>query len=77
MNAVADTVNNDPAIQGRLKVVFVPDFSVKRAQRVYAAAWAMIPFWCWPTTRRRSNARSGSAPYGATRRRGRARQSTR
>jgi glycogen phosphorylase len=37
INAVADTVNTDPAVDGRLRVVFVPDFSVKSAQRIYPA----------------------------------------
>jgi starch phosphorylase len=35
INAVAETVNNDPAVGGRLKVVFLPDFSVKIAQHIY------------------------------------------
>jgi starch phosphorylase len=38
INAVAEVVNRDPDIQGRLKVVFVPDFTVKTAQWVYPAA---------------------------------------
>src|SRR5262249_38851875 len=37
INAVAETVNNDPDVGGRLRVVFLPDFSVKSAQRIYAA----------------------------------------
>lgn len=37
INAVADVVNNDPALRGRLKVVFLPDFSVKSAQHIYPA----------------------------------------
>jgi len=31
-------VNDDPDVAGRLKVVFLPDFNVKNAQRVYPAA---------------------------------------
>jgi starch phosphorylase len=38
MNAVGDVVNNDPEVRGRLKVVFIPDFNVKNAQRIYPAA---------------------------------------
>ncbi|MDP2787266.1 MAG: glycogen/starch/alpha-glucan phosphorylase [Pseudomonadota bacterium] len=38
VNAVADVVNRDPDVAGRLKVVFVPDFSVKVAHHVYPAA---------------------------------------
>jgi len=37
INAVAEMVNNDPAVRGRLKVVFLPDFSVKSAQHIYPA----------------------------------------
>src|SRR6516225_2145184 len=37
INAVADAVNNDPAVRNRLKVVFPPDFSVKGAQHIYPA----------------------------------------
>jgi starch phosphorylase len=37
INAVAETVNYDPAVGGRLKVVFLPDFSVKMAQHIYPA----------------------------------------
>jgi starch phosphorylase len=37
INAVADVVNNDRAVRGRLKVVFLPDFSVKSAQHIYPA----------------------------------------
>ncbi|MBO0735960.1 MAG: glycogen/starch/alpha-glucan phosphorylase [Alphaproteobacteria bacterium] len=37
INSVADAVNNDPAVHGRLKVVFLPDFGVKSAQHIYAA----------------------------------------
>jgi starch phosphorylase len=37
IHAVADAVNDDPAVRGRLKVVFLPDFSVQSAQRVYPA----------------------------------------
>ena len=29
-------MNNDPAVHGRLKVVFLPDFGVKSAQHIYA-----------------------------------------
>ncbi|MEA1889105.1 MAG: glycogen/starch/alpha-glucan phosphorylase [Pseudomonadota bacterium] len=38
INAGGDVVNNDPDVAGRLKVVFVPDFSVKRGQRIFPAA---------------------------------------
>ena len=38
INAVADLVNRDPAMRGRLQVLFCPDFNVKNAQRVYPAA---------------------------------------
>lgn len=38
ITSVAHTVNTDPEIQGRLKVVFIPDFNVKVAQRIYPAA---------------------------------------
>jgi starch phosphorylase len=35
---VAEVVNNDPSIAGRLKVVFYPNFNVKNAQFIYPAA---------------------------------------
>jgi starch phosphorylase len=38
IHAVAARVNADPAIQGRLRVAFLPDFNVQNAQRVYPAA---------------------------------------
>jgi starch phosphorylase len=38
INAVADVVNRDPDVAGRLKVVFVPDFNVKVAHHIYPAA---------------------------------------
>jgi starch phosphorylase len=38
INAVAATVNEDPAVAGLLKVVFFPNFNVKSAHRIYPAA---------------------------------------
>jgi glycogen phosphorylase len=38
INSVGDVVNNDPDVQGRIKVVFLKDFNVKLAQRIYPAA---------------------------------------
>ena len=38
INSVADTVNNDPDLRDRLKVVFFPDFNVTNAQHIYPAA---------------------------------------
>jgi len=37
INAVAEKVNNDAAMRGHLRVVFLPDFSVKSAQHIYPA----------------------------------------
>jgi starch phosphorylase len=37
ISATAQAVNNDPAVRSRLRVVFLPDFSVKSAQRIYPA----------------------------------------
>ncbi|HHP7241532.1 MAG TPA: glycogen/starch/alpha-glucan phosphorylase [Cyclobacteriaceae bacterium] len=38
ITAVGDIVNNDPDVNGRLKVVFLPDYNVTNSQRVYPAA---------------------------------------
>ncbi len=38
INSIADVVNNDPDVRGRLKVIFLKDYNVKFAQRVYPAA---------------------------------------
>jgi glycogen phosphorylase len=37
INAIAEAVNNDPVVRSRLRVVFLPDFSVKSAQHIYPA----------------------------------------
>ena len=38
INSVAATINNDPSMNDRLKVVFFPDFNVKNSQHIYPAA---------------------------------------
>jgi glycogen phosphorylase len=38
INSVAEVVNSDPAVKGRLKVVFFPDFNVTNGQVIYPAA---------------------------------------
>lgn len=38
INSVAEVVNNDPDVAGRLKIVFFPNLNVKNAQRLYPAA---------------------------------------
>jgi starch phosphorylase len=37
INSIAETVNSDPVVRNRLRVVFLPDYSVKCAQRVFPA----------------------------------------
>jgi len=38
ITAVADVVNNDPLVAGRLKVVFIPNFNVKTGHHIYPMA---------------------------------------
>ncbi len=38
VNSVAEVVNQDPDVRGRLKVVFFPDYNVKQSQKVFPAA---------------------------------------
>jgi len=38
INSVAEVVNHDPDVAGRLTVVFFPDFNVKNAHHIYPAA---------------------------------------
>jgi len=38
ITAVADVVNNDPLVAGRLKVVFIPNFNVKTGHHIYPLA---------------------------------------
>ena len=35
LNGIAETINSDPDMDGRLRVVFLPDYNVKLGQRVY------------------------------------------
>jgi starch phosphorylase len=38
INSVADVINNDQDIAGRIKVIFLPNFNVKNSQMIYASA---------------------------------------
>ena len=38
VNSVADAVNNDPRVRDRIKIAFIPNFSVSNAQLIYPAA---------------------------------------
>ncbi|BCU07041.1 alpha-1,4 glucan phosphorylase [Allochromatium tepidum] len=38
INAVGEVVNNDPQVNGWIRVAFLPDFNVKNGQRLYPAA---------------------------------------
>jgi starch phosphorylase len=38
INSVAEVINRDPQVNGSLRVLFYPDFNVKRAEPIYPAA---------------------------------------
>ena len=38
INSVADSVNNDPALNGKMKVVFIEDYKVSNGEIIFAAA---------------------------------------
>ncbi len=38
INSVASTIDSDPVARDRLKIIFIPDFSVKTGQLIYPAA---------------------------------------
>ncbi len=38
INSVADVVNNDPAINGKIKCVFIENYRVSNAEMIFAAA---------------------------------------
>jgi len=38
INSVGEVINKDPQVNGYLRVIFMPDFNVKNAQRLYPAA---------------------------------------
>ncbi|HGY5558096.1 MAG: glycogen/starch/alpha-glucan phosphorylase [Prochlorococcus sp.] len=38
INGIAETINADPDMEGRLRVIFLPDYNVKLAEQIYPAS---------------------------------------
>src|SRR5204862_6486252 len=38
INSIAEILDRDPDVRGRLRIAFIPDFNVQKAQHIYPAA---------------------------------------